>query len=77
MKTKVYTILWSDREIEARHGTRHVSSMWRGVGVYTLMEIVPERFRKDRVFWGPVSWKGSVVSDAWLRAIPYLWFSKE
>ena len=35
-------ILWSDREIEARHGTRHVSSMWRGVGVYMLGEIAPE-----------------------------------
>ena len=42
MRMTVHMILWSDREIEARHGTRHVSSMWRGVGVYTLMEIVLE-----------------------------------
>ena len=41
MRTKVHMIQWSDREIEARHGTRHVSSMWREVGVYTSMEIVP------------------------------------
>ena len=35
-------ILWSNREIEEKHGTHHVSSMWRGVGVYKLGEIVPE-----------------------------------
>ena len=35
-------ILWSDREIEEKHGTCHVSSMWREVGVYMLGEIVPE-----------------------------------
>ena len=74
---KVHMILWSDREIEARRETRHVSSMWRGVGVCMSMEIIPERFQKGRVFWVPVSWKGSAISDAWLRAIPYLRFSKE
>ena len=42
MRMKVHKILWSDREIEVRHGTRHVFSMWRGVGVYMSMEIVPE-----------------------------------
>ena len=77
MRTKVHMIQWSNREIEARRGTRYVSSMWRGVGVYMSMGIVPERFRKDHVFWEPVSWKGSVISGAWLRAIPYLRFSKE
>ena len=77
MRMKVHMILWSDREIEVRHGTCHVSSMWRGVGVYTSMEIVPEGFRKGRVFWEPVSWKGSAISGAWLRAILYLRFSKE
>ena len=77
MRMKVHMILWSDREIKARRGTRHVSSMWRGVGVYMSMEIVPEQFQKGRVFWEPVSWKGSAISGAWLRAIPYLWFSKE
>ena len=77
MRTGVHMIWWSDREIEVRHGTRHVSSMWRGVGVYMSMEIVPGRFRKDCVFWEPISWKGSVTSGAWLRAIPYLRFSKE
>ena len=41
MRTMVHMILWSDKKIEARHGTRHVSSMWKGVGVYTLVEIVP------------------------------------
>ena len=40
MKTMVHKVLWSDKNIEARHGTRHVSSMWKGVGVYTLAEIV-------------------------------------
>ena len=63
MRMRVHMILWSDREIEVRHGTRHVSSMWRGVGVYMSMEIVPERFRKGRVFWTPVSWRGSAISD--------------
>ena len=42
MGMRIHMILWSDREIEAKHGTRHVSSMWRGVGVYTLGEITPE-----------------------------------
>ena len=37
-------IQWSNREIEVRHGTHHVFSMWGGVGVYKSMEIVPERF---------------------------------
>ena len=77
MRMRVHTILWSNKEIEVRHGTHHVSSMWRGVRVYMSMEIVPERFRKGRVFWAPVSWKGSAISGVWLRAIPYLQFSKE
>ena len=42
MKTMVHTILWSDKKIEARRGTHRVSSMWKGVGVCTSMEIVPE-----------------------------------
>ena len=42
MRTTVHMILWSDKEIEARHGTRRVSSMWKRVRVYTSMEIVPE-----------------------------------
>ena len=67
----------NNREIEEKHEIHHVSSMWRGVGVYTLVEIVPERSQKDRVFWEPVSWKGSVILDAWPRARPYLRFSKE
>ena len=33
MRTTVHMILWSDKEIEERHGTHHVSSMWKGVGV--------------------------------------------
>ena len=70
-------IQWSDREIEARHGMCHVSSMWRGVRVYMSMEIVPERFQEEHVFWEPVSWKGSVTLGVWLRAIPYLLFSRE
>ena len=41
MRTMVHMILWSDKKIEVRHGTRHVSSMWKGVRVYTLVEIVP------------------------------------
>ena len=41
MRMTVHMILWSDKEIEERHGTRHVSSMWRGVRVYTSIEIVP------------------------------------
>ena len=68
---------WSDREIEEKRGIRHVSSMWKGVRVYKSMEIVPERSQKDCVFWEPISWKGSVISDVWLQAIPYLQFSKE
>ena len=66
MRTRVHMIQWSNREIEVRHGTCYVSSMWRGVGVYMSMEIVPEQFQKDRVFWEPVSWKGSGVLGAWL-----------
>ena len=66
MRMKVHMILWSDREIEVRRGTCHVSSKWRGVGVYMSMEIVPERFQKGRVFWEPVSWKGSGVLGVWL-----------
>ena len=42
MRMRVCMIQWSDREIEAKHGTHYVSSMWRGVGVYMLGEIVPE-----------------------------------
>ena len=42
MRTTVHMILWSDKEIEERHGTRCVSSMWKGVGVYMSMGIVPE-----------------------------------
>ena len=41
MRTMVHMILWSNKKIEVRHGTRHVFSMWKGVGVYTLVEIVP------------------------------------
>ena len=77
MRTMVHMVLWSDKEIEARHGTRHVSSMWKGAGVYTSPEIVPEQLRKGHVFWEPVSWKGNAISDVWLRAIPYLQLSKE
>ena len=64
MRMTVHTILWSDKEIEERHGTRHISSMWEGVGVYTLMEIVPGWFRKVHVFWELVSWKDNVISGA-------------
>ena len=71
-----HRVQWSDKEIRGRHGIYHVSSMWRGVGVYMSVEIVPERFRKGHVFWEPVSWKGSVVSGAWLQAIPYLCFPR-
>ena len=42
MKMMVHMILWSDKKIEVRHGTCHVSSMWEGVGVCTSMGIVPE-----------------------------------
>ena len=77
MKMSVHKILWSDKKIEAKRGTHRVSSMWEGGGVYKSMEIVPERFRRGRVFWVPVSWKGSAISDLWLRAIPYLRFSRE
>ena len=66
MRMRVHMIPWSDREIEVRHGTRHVSSIWRGVGVYMSVEIVPELFRKGRVSWAPVSCKGSAISDVWL-----------
>ena len=41
MKMTVHMILWSNKEIEERHGTHHVSSMWKGVRVYTLVGIVP------------------------------------
>ena len=34
-------VLWSSREIEEKHGIRRVSSMWKGVGVYKSVEIVP------------------------------------
>ena len=77
MRKKVHMILWHNREIEVRHGTRHIFSMWGEVGVYMSMEIVLERFRKGRVSWEPVSWKGSAISGVWLQAIPYLRFSKE
>ena len=63
---RAHMVQWSDREIEEKHGIRHVSSMWKEVGVYKSAEIVPERFRKDHVFWEPVSWKGSVILDVWL-----------
>ena len=76
MRMTVHMILWSNKEIEVRHGTRHVSSMWKGVGVYMSMGIVPERFQKGHVFWELVSWKDSVISGSWLQAIPYLRFSK-
>ena len=76
MKTTVHMTLWSDKEIEAQHGIRRVSSMWKGVRVCTSVEIVPERFRKGHVSWMPVSWKGNAISDSWLRAIPYLRLSK-
>ena len=38
----VHMTLWSNKEIEVRHGTRRVSSMWKEVGVYTSVGIVPE-----------------------------------
>ena len=43
MRMRVHMVQRSDREIEEKHGIRHVSSMWRGVGVYKSVEIVPER----------------------------------
>ena len=76
MRTTVHMTQWSDKEIEVRHGTRRVSSMWKGVRVCTSVEIVPERFRRGRVSWAPVSWKGNAISDSWLRAIPYLLLSR-
>ena len=42
MRMRVHMVLWSDREIEEKHGICHVFSMWRGVGVYKSEEIVPE-----------------------------------
>ena len=42
MRTRVHMVQWSDREIEEKHGIHRVSSMWKGVGVYKSMEIVPE-----------------------------------
>ena len=42
MRMTVHMILWSNKKIEARHGIRRVSSMWKGVGVCMSMEIVPE-----------------------------------
>ena len=42
MRMRAHMAQWSGREIEAKHGIRHVSSMWRGVGVYKLGEIAPE-----------------------------------
>ena len=77
MRMRAHMVQWSDMGIEEKHGIHRVSSMRRGVRVYKSMEIVPERSRKDHVFWKPVSWGGSVISDAWLRAIPYLRLSKE
>ena len=35
-------VQWSDGEIEEKHGICRVSSMWKGVGVYKSVEIVPE-----------------------------------
>ena len=76
MRMTVHKILWSDKKIEARHGIRCVSSMWKEVGVCTSMGIVPERFQRGHAFWAPASWKGNVISDSWLQAIPYLRLSK-
>ena len=42
MKMMVHMVLWSDKRIEAKHGTRRVSSMWEGVRVCMSMGIVPE-----------------------------------
>ena len=42
MKMKVHMVQWSDREIEEKHGIRHVSSMWREVRVYKSGGIVLE-----------------------------------
>ena len=39
MRMRVHMVLWSNREIEEKHGIRHVSSMWRGVRVYKSGEI--------------------------------------
>ena len=61
MKTTVHMVLWSDKKIGVRCGIRRVSSMWKGVGVCMSMEIVPERFQRDHVFWVPVSWKGNAI----------------
>ena len=55
MRMRVHMVLWSDREIEEKHGIHHVSSMWRRVRVYKSREIVPEQSQKDRVFWEQVS----------------------
>ena len=66
MRTSVHTIMWSNKKIEARHGIRCVSSMWKGVGVCMSMEIVPERFQRGHVFWAQVFWKGNAISDLWL-----------
>ena len=77
MRMRAHMVQWSGREIEEKHGIRCVSSMWKGVGVYKSVEIVPERSQKDHVIWELVSWKGSVILDVWLQAIPYLRFSKE
>ena len=76
MRMTVHKTLWSDKKIRVRRGIHCVSSMWKGVGVCTLMGIVPERFQRGRVFWAPVSWKGNATSDSWLRAIPYLRLSR-
>ena len=77
MRMRVHMVLWSDREIEEKHGIHHVFSMWRGVRVYKSGGIVPGRSKKDCVFWEQVSWKGNVILDVWPRARPYLRFSKE
>ena len=42
MRMRVHMVLWSNREIEEKHGIHHVFSMWRGVGVYKSGEIIPE-----------------------------------
>ena len=61
MRMRAHMVQWSDREIKEKHGIHHVSSMWRRVRVYKSVEIVPERSRKDRVVWEPISWKGSTI----------------
>ena len=55
MKTMVHKTPWSDKEIEARHGIRHVSSMWEGVRVCTSMEIVPVTVEEPPIPFSPFS----------------------